>query len=320
MRGAQRVGRHVQRRRAEPGAARRGRGLHSVWPRPLCRYRCAPRRGSAGRSPRAPAPRPAAPRRAAEASAGRTWKRSLAATAYRPPTRPKDANRSRLNHGIQQPVCRSVSERRLRPRPDLAPAALPGSTVRSGLLQHDCECSLSGRTCEKRVSRGAGANLTRNRSNLSRVARRRGSSGQLCTGQAVQADTLLRRLKSQRTVDLRRNANPEFAAVILLSQWLGNLLPGRLHVRDRFGNYLPNAQQCLLRCSGQPRQRGELDAQADVLTVLWRPGNAIGVMIRVHCASSRTYRLPAAPVGPGKPSPSPCHFEYLSADRRPTGS
>ena len=64
------------------------------------------------------------------------------------------------------------------------------------------------------------------------------------------------------------NAHSEFTAVVFFGEGLGNGLAAFLEVGDNFGDHAANAGERRFRRLSQPAQRRELDAQAEVFTVL----------------------------------------------------
>lgn len=83
-------------------------------------------------------------------------------------------------------------------------------------------------------------------------------------------------------MQFRRNAYPEFAAVMLFGQRLRDRLSVSLQVGYDIGNNLPNSGKGSALFFCEPGERREFGAQPDELAIFRRPGNAVGVMINVH--------------------------------------
>jgi hypothetical protein len=107
------------------------------------------------------------------------------------------------------------------------------------------------------------------------------NSAQFGADKPVQADPLFGGFESQAPVDIGRDADDELPAEILGGDGKGRGLSVLLHVPDDIIHDLTDAPKRGLRALGQPAEAGELDAQADIFSVLFRPGDPIRIPIMI---------------------------------------
>ena len=99
------------------------------------------------------------------------------------------------------------------------------------------------------------------------------SLGQFGAGQAIQADTRLRRLYCQAAMNFRGNAYQKSAAELPRGERFRNRFAVDAHVFDDACHRRTDSAKRRFGRGRQPAQAGKLGAKADILVVLFRPSS-----------------------------------------------